>query len=547
MLARPPRLSAGEEIAILKHALAYARKGRPVFPCGADKSPATPNGFLNASTQPELIKAMWANHHDALIGTPTGNGVIVIDIDGEEGSKSLDSLSFALSPLPETRETATARGRHLWFKVPCAVRNSVEKLAPKVDVRGDGGYVILPPSKHPNGKLYRWTRQGDPASLPQDWLDAILSLSTPVSADAETGSNVQALRVFTENEQIPSGRRNATLASLAGSMRRRGMSYEAILSGLQAENRARCIPPLPEREVERIARSCSRYAPDPAASKPADRQPSKPVASSALVVKCFKDIQPKRVEWLWPGVVPLGKLTMLVGDPGLGKSLITIDLASRLSTDGKLPDSFAQPGPTIFLTSEDDEEDTLRPRLDVCGADVSRIHIIQMAISNGEERMFNLKRDLSALEEVIESVGAVLVVIDPISAYLGDSDSNNNAEVRSVLGPLSVVAKRHGCSVIAINHFRKSSGPAVQKSAMSMAFAAHARAVWGVARDRVDPETRLFLPIKANLGKDAEGWAYKLQDVAGVPVIEWMDKKSVGNVDYVFNGPQGHTKREESS
>ncbi len=519
------------EARILQHALKYARLGRPVFPCADDKSPLTSNGFKDANSDCDFVRAAWKLNPHALIGSPTGNGTIVIDIDGEEGEASLASLSFGLSELPPTRESSTGRGRHLWFRVPCPIRNSLGKLGPGIDVRGDGGYVILPPSRHPNGKSYQWTSDREVAELPADWLEIIKDSNVTDAANPSPQ----------KSDQIPAGERHRTLASVAGTMRNRGMGYDAILAALLAMNEKQCNPPKPRKEIESIAKSYAGY---PAGKLPA-AQPSPIQREIRLVVRCFKDIEPREVKWLWPQVFPLGKVSMLVGDPGLGKSLITIDLAARLSVEGKLPGAYGPIGSSIFLTSEDDEGDTLRPRLDVAGADVSRIHIIQMAVGNGVERMFNLSMDLEALEEVIKSTGSILVVIDPVSAYLGGSDSNNNADVRSVLGPLSVVARRRGCAVITINHFRKSSGPAVQKSAMSMAFSAHARAVWGVARLREDPPNRVFVPIKSNLGLDAEGWKYQIRDVNGVPRVEWGEKHRVENIDYLFNGPTGYSNRSE--
>jgi putative DNA primase/helicase len=122
------------------------------------------------------------------------------------------------------------------------------------------------------------------------------------------------------------------------------------------------------------------------------------------VLRCFTDIAPIPLRWLWAGRIPLGKLTLLIGDPGLGKSLLTADVASRMTRGTSFPDGAAcEMGSAIFLSAEDDAADTIRPRLDAAGTDVSRVHILEavrVQLTNGSltERTFNLETDIAALE-----------------------------------------------------------------------------------------------------------------------------------------------------
>ena len=254
------------------------------------------------------------------------------------------------------------------------------------------------------------------------------------------------------------------------------------------------------------------------------------VGSVPVLVK-LADVKPEPVRWLWPGRIAIGKLTLLSGDPGLGKSLLTIDVAARASTGAPWPDARSernQDGGVVLLNAEDDLADTIRPRLDAAGADVSRV-VALMAVCGDDQdstykRPIDLSRDLDAVERAIEEVADCrLVVVDPISAYLGKTNSYKDAEVRGLLAPLAELAARRGVAVLAVNHLRKSGGPAVYRSMGSLAFAAAARAVWAVAKDKQDPSRRLLLPVKNNLGADTLGLAFAVvsEPEDGPPVIAW--------------------------
>ena len=247
-------------------------------------------------------------------------------------------------------------------------------------------------------------------------------------------------------------------------------------------------------------------------------------AAQPVLVR-LSDVKPEPVCWLWPQRIALGKLTILVGDPGLGKSFLTCDLAARVTYGSPWPDdphSRAPRGSVVMLNCEDDLADTIRPRLDRHGADVERIVALQAvrdASRADRQRPFNLARDLRALERAIELLGDCrLVIIDPVTAYLGDRhDSHKAADVRSLLAPLCELAARHRVAVLAVSHLNKGDGAAMYRTMGSLAFVAAARSVWCVSRDRENPERRLLLPIKNNLGNDRSGLAYAIVD----GMVEW--------------------------
>ena len=228
-------------------------------------------------------------------------------------------------------------------------------------------------------------------------------------------------------------------------------------------------------------------------------------------------VQREQLEWLWPGRVPLGKLTLLAGDPGLGKSFVTLDMAARVSTGAAWPDTpiLKQPaGGVILFNAEDDLADTIAPRLDRLGADDAMIVAVEGVAILGRRRHFSFETDLPRLEEVLdENPDARLVVIDPIAAYCGKVDSHKNTDVRGLLAPLANIASRRRVAVVAVTHLSKTGGnKAVYRAMGSLAFAAAARAVWAIVKDTADPQKRLFLPAKLNLARDPDGLAYRITD-----------------------------------
>ena len=238
-------------------------------------------------------------------------------------------------------------------------------------------------------------------------------------------------------------------------------------------------------------------------------------------MKCFRDIEPEEVEWLWRGRIPLSKMTMLVGDPGVGKSFVTIDLAARVSKGERFPDGADnKPGGVVFLSAEDDPGDTIRPRLDRHGADVSRIHVVTATLIHEErdivvEDWVRLDRDICVIKQAVKKTEARLIIIDPLTAYLGDKDSHKNAELRGLLGPLAAMAAECRVAVVCVSHLNKKEGPsALHRSIGSIAFQATARAGWVIGRDPDDEEgtRRVMLPTKMNLCKEAPGIAFRIID-----------------------------------
>jgi RecA-family ATPase len=248
-------------------------------------------------------------------------------------------------------------------------------------------------------------------------------------------------------------------------------------------------------------------------------------------------IEPRSVNWLWQGRIAAGRISNIVGIPGGGKSYFTCDMAARISTGTNWPDGSPCPlGSVLFITAEDDPGDTIRPRLDACGADVSKIHLLSGLLiakdpGEDEEVMFTLS-DWRILEEAASAIPDLkAIVIDPIGSFLGGkTDAHRDNEVRGLLAPLAKVAERTGAAVIAIMHTRKSAGVSADDSALgSRAFTGLARSVWHLMRDPENPKRRLFLAGKNNLAPECDGLAFT---ISGCPTrVQWEDEAVVMSAD----------------
>jgi hypothetical protein len=252
---------------MLRAALWYAKHGIPVFPCvPRTKRPLTPHGFKDASRDPDVVRAWWRQNPDSNVAIPTGRaiGAWVLDCDCKAGARGLETYE-RLSSEPAVRETLQqvtgSGGKHLFFALPgFDVPSFDQRSTAKVgldgcDIKAEGGYVVVPPSIHPDtGRAYAW--DGLQPFIEQRILEAPPELLEALARLIDAPAKQQNARALAP---IPEGQRNDTLFRLACSLRSKGLSEAAIRTELIEQNRARCQPPLPGGEVEKIASSAGKY------------------------------------------------------------------------------------------------------------------------------------------------------------------------------------------------------------------------------------------------------------------------------------------------
>jgi hypothetical protein len=239
-------------VSAVEEAIRYAARGWRVFPLNGKVPQAGTRGFKDATTDVDVIRAWPA---DVNVGIATGGGLVVIDIDDRHGGgDTLAELEVKHGRLPDTVSAVTGGGgEHLYFRTDKPVRCSAGVLGPGLDVRGEGGYVVVAPSRHPSGRRYEWDNhpaEVEVAQLP-GWLEGLL-----VERDNRKAPPV--------GQRIPHGQQHDMLVSLAGSMRRRGMEADEIAAALKIVNRQRCEVPGTDTEMDKIAESMMQYAPEQA-------------------------------------------------------------------------------------------------------------------------------------------------------------------------------------------------------------------------------------------------------------------------------------------
>lgn len=240
----------------------------------------------------------------------------------------------------------------------------------------------------------------------------------------------------------------------------------------------------------------------------------------------LSDVEPEAVEWLWPGRLPLGKISLLEGDPGLGKSTVGIDLAARVSRGLPLPGGGSYgPAAVVLLSAEDGLADTVRPRLDAAGADVRNVYSLSLVIEDAET-LPTLDGDLPRIERAVSDAKARLLVVDPLMAFLGgEVNSYRDQDVRRALAPLAKMAERLHLAVLVVRHLTKGGGAAsIYRGGGSIGIVGAARSALLVAKDPDNEERRIVASVKSNLAKPPASLAYRIEDASnGAPRLLWEE------------------------
>lgn len=428
----------------------YGGRGVPIFPVKPRlKEPLVKGGFHAATTDEGILAGWWDRVPDANIGTsPGATSKVVIDIDprngGDESFAQLEQLYGKI----ETAEVHTGGGgTHYWLQLPEGVTirsrsNAFGPDFPGVDVKSTGGYVVLPPSVHPCGAPYQWDAGNRAfADMPTSWLDALVA--------ADDGGKSPAPQLG-EAEEIPAGKRDSTLASLAGTMRRRGFSYDAIFAALVAENAQRCRPPMPDGDLQRIATSVSRYAPASPLSEPA-RAPPSPAATGVLRFDDLVKRSTESVDWFVEGLLRRSGILLLASQPKVGKSDTARNLARAVATGTEFLGRRCQKGSVLWIGLEEPLSH-LRERIEIMGMqDHDIIYVIEQPV--GDESAW--------LCSVVEAHNPDLVFIDTIGRFSRIENVNDYSQVGRATQPALDLRSRLGTTFAFLhhnNHMNKTLG-----------------------------------------------------------------------------------------
>jgi hypothetical protein len=478
-------------------AVALAERGYFVFPCKPHgKEPLTTHGWQDASRDERQILHWWDRWPDANVAVACGpSGIVALDIDSKHGAdprEVLPALGFGDYPTVLTGEApepdaahpeslADVRGAHALFRSALATAKTTVK---GVELRGVGGYIIVPPSVHPSGVVYE-------GSLPP--VDRLPGEPETLAGILVANGGAHTVPVPGDDEAVdPGGRHEALLAWTRSRLVARGIVGRPMLDAMIGHNGRVMRPPLPEDEVERLWRHLDRTR--IAESERAVEHALAAYRPGPAEFGKYSEVLLRRPLWLYKPYLPLGKVTILAGAPGHGKSQL-MALWAAMTTRGKMfAGDVYDPGTVIMVSAEDDAGDTIKPRLIAADADLDRVERMFIRRKWGgltSEGLITLPGNVDDLHQRLSRRDVRLVVFDPVASFFdGERSTHSNQDVRSVIDPLKTLAETYLTAIVLILHLNKQSDVRewAARIAESHGFQAAARSVLVLAPDPDDPE-----------------------------------------------------------
>lgn len=539
---------------ILDYALKYAQKGLAVFPLiPRDKKPLTSNGFKDATTDPDKIREWWSIHPDANVAIATGQvsgGLVVIDMDVDE-DKGKDGYHTFMGwckenflMLPDSWLSITGRGGyHLCFRSHDPINSRVGWLD-SVDVRGDGGYIVAPPSIHPNGRKYEWEQSPDDCELIDTTDTDVEFVLNSVLVSGKTNS--EPLKV---PDEIPEGHRDEFMFKLACKYQSMGMSDKAMLSALLAENEERCKPPLTEKEIRRKVKQAQKYEKGEVVSVTDNsevvakrktygktRKIEEEITEHDLEMPTLEEFEERKKKWLVPDYIPQGCVTLLCSDGGIGKTTIWCDTLAAFTTGRatifdkalEIPFYEGEKRSVMYFSKEDPTEEILKGRLREAGADQKLIRCFGL----DDERLNKIWYGSLYLEKLVEKYKPQVVVFDTLQAFLPEGvDMAKRKDMRDALNPLNALGAKFGTSFLMVMHTNKSANSGRQRMADSSD-------IWDLGRSalmagRTKDDNICYLSHeKSNYGRLQKTILFSVTDKG----IEFRGTTKKKDKDYVAEG-----------
>ena len=473
-------------------ALHYAEMGLAVFPLEErGKRPITQNGFKDASVDPATVKKWWTVNPKANIGIAMGQmsgGIVAIDmdVDEEKGKDGYHTFvkwcedNFLI--LPDSWLSITGRGGyHLIYKSLFPVPSKIGWL-PDVDIRADGGYIVAPPSIHPNGTRYVWEQDPDEYEIvTTDDIDVEFVFNSVIASDKIDRS--EPLKV---PDVIPEGHRDEFMFKLACKYQAMGMSDSAMLAALLEENKTRCQPPLTEREIKKKVKQAQKYQKGEIVDVNDDSQVvdtrrtynktrraiNEVVTENDLNMPTLDGFEEREKEWLITGYIPKGAVTLLCSDGGIGKTTIWCDTLAAFTTGRStifdkaldIPFQTGRIRSVMYFSKEDPTEEILKRKLREAGADQSKIRCFSL----DDKRLEKIWYGSLLLEKLVEKYRPDIVVFDTLQAFLPEGvDMAKRKDMRDALDPLNALGAQYGTAFLMIMHTNKSNSSGRQRMADS--------------------------------------------------------------------------------